>query len=867
MNLDEDYDEKNVDFPTILETLDIGDTSSSVRKKPAKLKGWPALGLDKSLLNALKKKGYNQPTPIQKKAIPSALQKRDIVAMARTGSGKTAAFLLPLIQQLHSHSARVGCRAVVLSPTRELATQTYGFLRQFSKFTDLRSSLIVGGESLEYQFAELARNPDVLIATPGRLLHLMLEVGWTLSLLEILVFDEADRMFEMGFEDQIREIMAKIPGGHARQTMLFSATLPTRVAEFAKAGLTDPVVIRLDTETSLSPLLQLSFLAIRSHERVAALVHLLTHHIPDGQPTLVFVATHQHVEFLHRLLRELRIPTLALYGKLDPEARKIAVSAFKKGKCSVMIVTDVAARGVDIPALDNVINFHFPAKEKLFVHRVGRVARAGRPGHAYSLFTRDEFSYVIDLHLFLGRPLKPAAQHLAAAEAQEQQGDPADGYYGRVPGVLLEDAVEAVERLVQSSVELEGLHRAAQNSNKAYKQTLTGPSSESIRRMKQTPLDQPHPYFAQPQEGYSLDQEAARSDLMTAISKFRPAQTIMEVQARVKGSTVDRSVMIQKRAAHEKLLTRNRQTLHDEFSSENDVHTIKDDETLSSSSSSSSSIMLSSSSVLKQSNPIQSSTKKRLSAAEKRQMKKRTQPSSDDLKAPESKKQRTAPKKVVVEPMFATQSESYFQKEIKEHALSLSDNRRAPASERIEDVILDLLPEDAQDIMKQHRGMRWDARKKRFVQFTGSTHAPGKRYGVDESGKKIELSDKKFKPKRYAEWKEATRQHIPVEGDTEHHGSNQRSSKDSIPLHLRKRWHDPKAPSTTGAGKSDIRTAQQLKKELKKKELLKLKQKPGWKKKLATQRKREHQQKLERLQRPKGSSKSSVFIRRKVSKK
>lgn len=210
-----------------------------------------AMGLDSTILKGVKQRGYRVPTPVQRKAMPLALEGRDVVAMARTGSGKTAAFLLPILQSLQSHEERTNPRAVVLAPTRELALQTLKFARQLGKHTNLRTCALVGGDALEAQFEALSYCPDLVVATPGRLLHHLEEVhGFNLRSLQLLVFDEADRLFELGLGEQIRDLLKRTT--EARQTMLFSATLPSVVADFAQAGLKSPSLVRLDTETKIS---------------------------------------------------------------------------------------------------------------------------------------------------------------------------------------------------------------------------------------------------------------------------------------------------------------------------------------------------------------------------------------------------------------------------------------------------------------------------------------------------------------------------------------------------------------------------------------------------------------------------------------
>jgi len=303
--------------------------------------------------------------------------------MARTGSGKTAAFVIPMIEKLKAHSGRFGARAVIMSPSRELALQTLKLVKEFSRGTDLRCVLLIGGDSLEEQFGLIAANPDIVIATPGRFLHLKVEMSLDLSSIKYVVFDEADRLFEMGFATQLTEILHALPP--SRQTLLFSATLPSSLVEFTRAGLQDPSLIRLDTETKLSPDLQSAFFSVRGSEKEGALLYILHDviKIPVGLPqdaeetseqppkkrkrgsdrpspsekatgTIVFVATKYHVEYIANLLKLQDFAVSYVYGSLDQTARKHQVENFKYGRSNILITTDVAARGIDLPRLANV---------------------------------------------------------------------------------------------------------------------------------------------------------------------------------------------------------------------------------------------------------------------------------------------------------------------------------------------------------------------------------------------------------------------------------------------------------------------------------------------------------------------------------
>ncbi|XP_061226548.1 ATP-dependent RNA helicase DDX54 [Neopsephotus bourkii] len=511
----------------------VPDTRALVRAQNQKKKksgGFQSMGLSYPVFKGIMKKGYKVPTPIQRKSIPAILRGRDVVAMARTGSGKTACFLIPMFERLKAPS-QAGARALILSPTRELALQTLKFTKELGKFTGLKTALILGGDKMEDQFAALHENPDIIIATPGRLVHVAVEMKLKLHTVEYVVFDEADRLFEMGFAEQLQEIIARLPDCH--QTVLFSATLPKLLVEFARAGLTEPMLIRLDVESKLSEQLKLAFFHVRGDDKPAVLLHLLRTVVKPQDQTVVFVATKHHTEYLKELLTAQGIRCTHIYSSLDQTARKINIAKFSHGKCPVLLVTDVAARGLDIPMLDNVINYSFPAKAKLFLHRVGRVARAGRSGTAYSLVAPDEMPYVFDLHLFLGHPL-------VLAGTQEMPAD-AGGVLGRVPQSLVDDEECLLLTDHEASLELRSLRRVADNAHKQYLRSRPGPSPESIKRAKDMDVSQLgiHPLFSARFE----DTELERLKFVDSIKSYKSKATIFEINAtsRTLASTVMRS--------------------------------------------------------------------------------------------------------------------------------------------------------------------------------------------------------------------------------------------------------------------------------------------------------------------------------------
>jgi len=354
---------------------------------------------------------------------------------------------------------------------------------------------------MESQFEELSQSPDIIIATPGRLMHHLSEVDdMSLRTVEYVVFDEADSLFGMGFAEQLHQILVQL--SENRQTLLFSATLPSALAEFAKAGLRDPQLVRLDLETKISPDLKLAFFTVRHEEKHAALLYLIREQITSDQQTLIFVSTKHHVEFLNTLFREEGIEPSVCYGDMDQDARKIHISRFRARKTMLLIVTDVAARGIDIPLLDNVINWDFPPKPKIFVHRVGRAARAGRTGTAFSFLTSEDMPYLLDLHLFLSKPVRPAPSEeevLRDMDGVISKIDQAvangETIYGRFPQTVIDLVSDRVREIIDSSADLYAMQKTCANAFRLYSKTKPLPSKESIKRAKDLPREGLHPIF------------------------------------------------------------------------------------------------------------------------------------------------------------------------------------------------------------------------------------------------------------------------------------------------------------------------------------------------------------------------------------
>ena len=470
--------------------------------------GFEKMELPPEVFRAIKAKGYNLPTPIQRKAIPMSLSGQDIIAIARTGSGKTAAFLIPIFQRLKVHSNIVGARAVVISPTRELAYQTLKFALDLGKYTSLKFAALVGGDGLKSEFNKLAENPDILIATPGRLLHFILELNYSLANVEMVVLDEADRLVEMGLMEQVSSILSHMKHPN-RQTLCFSATLPEVLTDFSKTGLSNPVLIKLDQEHKLPEELDLDFFMVRKEDKEALLLHIITHIIDlsKDQLSIIFVATRHHVEYMEFLLNSFKIPAVGLYGAMDQEARTRALEMFRKSRRNFLITTDLAARGLDIPLLDNVIHYDFAYTPKLFIHRSGRVARAGRPGHCYCLATQPDVPYLIDVLM-----------HLSKTDIET---------IGHFPESVIRDAHEEYS-LAMKEVNLEELDtrlKSVNNALKIYNKTKQGASDESVRRAKQFQWGI-HPNYkeAQPEE-----------EFYQKIKEFKPTMNMLELSAKLSG--------------------------------------------------------------------------------------------------------------------------------------------------------------------------------------------------------------------------------------------------------------------------------------------------------------------------------------------
>lgn len=359
-----------------------------------------SLGLSDALLKAVSIQGYSQPSPIQQKAIPLILERKDVLASAQTGTGKTAGFTLPMLQILSQQPAlrHRPVRALVLTPTRELAAQVYSNVKDYSAFLDIKSAVIFGGVNQNPQVSALRQGVDILIATPGRLLDLHNQRLLNLNKIEILVLDEADRMLDMGFLRDIKKIMALMPS--KRQNLLFSATFSKDIKALANDILNHPVLVEATPENTTVEKINQQVYHVNKTDKPDILVKLISD--GDWEQVLVFTRTKHGANKLTKKLISSNISALAIHGNKSQAARTKALHEFKKGDIRVLVATDIAARGLDIPLLPHVVNFELPNIPEDYVHRIGRTGRAGASGIAVSLVSADEKTYLRDIEKLIG---------------------------------------------------------------------------------------------------------------------------------------------------------------------------------------------------------------------------------------------------------------------------------------------------------------------------------------------------------------------------------------------------------------------------------------------------------------------------------
>ncbi|MCB9792783.1 MAG: DEAD/DEAH box helicase [Alphaproteobacteria bacterium] len=373
------------------------------------------LGLAEPLLQALAACGYDTPTPIQAQAIPPLLNGQDVLGCAQTGTGKTAAFTLPVLQHLSKDraSGRRRVRCLVLTPTRELAAQIGESVKTYGRGLRLRHHVIFGGVGQSSQVEALQRGVDLLIACPGRLLDLHGQGHVDLRAVDFFVLDEADRMLDMGFIHDVRKVLKKLPKD--RQNLLFSATLPEAVVELASGFLTDPVHIEVTPEAPTVERIEQSVMFVAKADKRRLLAHLLRD--ADVEQAIVFTRTKHGANRLVQHLDRDGIEAMAIHGNKSQNARTRALEAFRSGECSVLVATDVASRGIDIDGISHVFNFDLPNEPESYVHRIGRTARAGRDGVAVAFCDDSEGRYLRDIEALIGERIPVDRDHRWHAEA------------------------------------------------------------------------------------------------------------------------------------------------------------------------------------------------------------------------------------------------------------------------------------------------------------------------------------------------------------------------------------------------------------------------------------------------------------------
>lgn len=356
------------------------------------------LGLELSLVEGIGMMGYNEPTPIQQQAIPHALAGKDIIGCAQTGTGKTAAFILPTLQLM---SDKRGIKALVITPTRELAQQIEEVAQTCARYSGHKVTALYGGVSYGPQETKLRRGIDLLIATPGRLLDMMNRGSVNLSLVEVFVLDEADRMLDMGFWPDVKRVISALP--RKRQSLLFSATMSPKVLEVIGDSLYQPVSIEIGPRATPVEAIEQSVYPVDAMQKSDLLIQLLKQ--KDMPRVLVFSRTKRRADYLCRALQRQHIAAAPIHSDLSQSQRQATLAGFKAGRCRVLVATDIVARGIDVENVSHVINFDIPSNPEDYVHRIGRTARASAKGAAISFLSAEEFGDLRDIEALIGRKL------------------------------------------------------------------------------------------------------------------------------------------------------------------------------------------------------------------------------------------------------------------------------------------------------------------------------------------------------------------------------------------------------------------------------------------------------------------------------
>ncbi len=368
------------------------------------------LKLDEKIQKALIDKGYTEPTPIQAQAIPDLLKRRDLLGIAQTGTGKTAAFSLPLLHNLNENpikTNRNNCRALILTPTRELASQIEANILGYSKFLNFSTKVIFGGVSEKPQISALNSGVDIVVATPGRLLDLIGQKKIKFDQLETFILDEADRMLDMGFLNDVKKIVKLIP--KKRHTLLFSATMPAEIKKLAMDLLDNPKKVEITPESTTVEKIEQTLLFVEKSDKRRLLESVLED--KDIKKVLVFSRTKHGADRIVKNLTQAKVSSVAIHGNKSQNARERALSEFTNGKARVLVATDIAARGIDIKDVSHIINFNLPEDSESYVHRIGRTARAGKSGVAISFCDGSELKFLKGIEKTIGMEIPKNTDH------------------------------------------------------------------------------------------------------------------------------------------------------------------------------------------------------------------------------------------------------------------------------------------------------------------------------------------------------------------------------------------------------------------------------------------------------------------------
>jgi len=452
------------------------------------------LNLIKPLLAAVKCCGYAEPTPIQQKTIPPVLAGRDVLGCAQTGTGKTAAFALPILQKLYEEgkpdAPKRPIRALILTPTRELALQIYENFEGYGKKLPMRPCVIFGGVGQQPQVDQLRSGVDILVATPGRLNDLIGQGHIDLGGLEIFVLDEADRMLDMGFIHDVKKVIARLPA--KRQTLFFSATMPAEVEKLAQSLLTDPVTVKVHPVSSTVDKIDQSLYMVDKTNKKHLLARLLK--APEVESALVFTRTKHGADRVVRELSRASIDARSIHGNKSQSARQQALLDFKSGKVHVLVATDIAARGIDIAGLSHVFNYDLPNEPESYVHRIGRTGRAGLDGTAISFCCIDEMKELRQIEKLTGKTLKRLESEWPMQVFEETVKQPRPPR----PGRDAEPQQKAEKKKAAPAVKPESVKPAAKPAVKPAAKPAVKPAPKPVSAakpalMRATPLERPLP--------------------------------------------------------------------------------------------------------------------------------------------------------------------------------------------------------------------------------------------------------------------------------------------------------------------------------------------------------------------------------------